>query len=192
MCAVGREGQMNALRPPAWRPGPAVHGRSDCLRERTTEPRAASVRLPRGVPRTCDRRCRAALCGDRVRGAAARLIAETPRLPSAGALRDGRPRDSGDQQPAGADVGADHRADLRDEERLAAVDLSPALDQALGLIGRPDVLDGPAAAGFTVDHLYAVSQASLGPHAACLPRRLVGAREATGEMYGDDVPPRLD
>jgi hypothetical protein len=55
-----------------------------------------------------------------------------PRWPSV-ALRDGRPRDSSDQQPAGADVGADHRADLRDEERLAAVDLSPALDQALGL-----------------------------------------------------------
>src|SRR5450759_1192245 len=111
---------------------------------RTTEPRAACVRLPRGVPRARDRRWRAALRGGRLRGAAARLIAETPRWRSAGALRGGRQRHAGEQQPAGADVGADHRADLRDKERLAAVDLSPALDQALGLIGRPDVLDGPA------------------------------------------------
>src|ERR1039458_748243 len=47
-------------------------GRRD-LRERQTEPLAARVRLPRGVPRARARRGGAAVRGDRVRGAASRL-----------------------------------------------------------------------------------------------------------------------
>ena len=43
----------------------------------------------------------------------------------------------------GPDVGADHRADLGDEQRLGAVDLASALDQALGLLGGLDVLHHP-------------------------------------------------
>ena len=43
------------------------------LRERPTEPVAAGVRLPRGLPRARDRRGGAAVRGDRLRRAAARL-----------------------------------------------------------------------------------------------------------------------
>ena len=54
---------------------------------------------------------------------------------------------AGDAEDARADVGADHRADLRDQLRVAPVDLAAALGQALGLGARLDVLDGePVAA----------------------------------------------
>src|SRR3954464_6208768 len=47
-----------------------------------------------------------------------------------------------DAEDAGTDVGADDRADLREQLRVAPVDVAPALGQALGLARRLDVLDG--------------------------------------------------
>src|SRR4051794_30131011 len=47
----------------------------------------------------------------------------------------------GHAQHAGAGVGADDGPDLRQQLRVAPVDLAPALGQALGLGGRLDVLD---------------------------------------------------
>src|ERR1039458_8969555 len=45
-------------------------------------------------------------------------------------------RDHGDEEAIGADVGVDHRSDLRDEEWLGVLDLSSALDQLRVLAGR--------------------------------------------------------
>ena len=42
------------------------------------------------------------------------------------------------------EVDAEHRPNLADEQRLAAEDLAPLLDEALRLAGRLDVLDEPA------------------------------------------------
>src|SRR5262245_45392990 len=47
-----------------------------------------------------------------------------------------------DAEHARARVRADHRPDLRQQIRVTAVDLAPALGQALGLGGGLDVLDG--------------------------------------------------
>ena len=60
------------------------------------------------------------------------------------AVRDQCPRDAADSEQTGAGVGAEHRADLGDEDRVGAEDLAPALDQALSGLGVLDVLDDPA------------------------------------------------
>src|SRR5687768_1615600 len=54
-----------------------------------------------------------------------------------------QPRDAEDP---GAGVGADDRADLRDQLGVAAVDLAAALGHALGLGERLHVLDGETVA----------------------------------------------
>ena len=54
------------------------------------------------------------------------------------------PGDSSDQQP-GAEVGAEHRADLRCRRAARAEDLGAALDQPFGVIGGLRVLDDPVA-----------------------------------------------
>src|SRR5664280_3511372 len=61
---------------------------------------------------------------------------------------------TGDADHARASVGADHRSDLGDEDRLGAKDLAPALHQALGLLVSLDVLDDPAIGSVVVELVH--------------------------------------
>src|SRR4051794_19309592 len=54
-----------------------------------------------------------------------------------------RARAAAGAEHPGTGVDADDRPDLGDPDRLAPEDLAPALDEALGLVGRLDVLDDP-------------------------------------------------
>ena len=51
--------------------------------------------------------------------------------------------DAADAEQAGTDVGAEHGADLGDEDRLAAEDLAAVVDQGVGGLLVLDVLDDP-------------------------------------------------
>src|SRR2546423_4618266 len=81
---------------------------------------------------------------------------------------DQAPRAPADAEQAGADMRADHRADLGDEHRLGPEDLAAVLDEALRLVGRLDVLDDPAvgavvaARAHVLDH--ALERAGRGAH----------------------------
>src|SRR3954470_23001250 len=76
---------------------------------------------------------------------------------------------AGDAEHAGADVGADDRPDLREQLRVAPVDVAAALGQALGLVGRLDVLDREPVAAVLAPPLevgdQALERAAGGAHA---------------------------
>src|SRR3954453_9770557 len=76
---------------------------------------------------------------------------------------------AGHSKDARARVRADHRPDLRDELRVAPVDLPPALGHPLGDLGDLDVLDGERVAAVLAPLLemcdQAIEGAARGAHA---------------------------
>src|SRR5690606_38697965 len=78
------------------------------------------------------------------------------------------PGDRADAEQAGAGVGADHRADLRGERRLAAEDLVAVFDQPVRGLLVLDVLDDPGVGPRLVALARVVAQpldrARAGPH----------------------------
>ena len=79
-----------------------------------------------------------------------------------------RARDGADANQARSGVGTDDRSDLGGEDRLGVEDLEAAVDQALRLLGRLDVLHDPAVGAAVVEILcvgdHALERASGGAH----------------------------